>query len=280
MATPAPNAEGWNTSDVTVIWTAQDDTDGPLPGPPAVTLTAEGARQSTTSTPVCDAAGNCATGTLTGISIDKTPPQASITGVTNGAVYDLGNVPEARCEVADALSGPKSCSIAVAGGAADGTGIFTVTAAATDVADNTGSTSISYVVNRPARYVWRGFEPPVNDTAHQTGTDVSVFKAGSTVPVKLTLYDQTGNVIQPTTPPQHWLTPAQGNSTSAPVNETVYSPPASSGTRRRSANQREVNRTEASAAPARRAVDRVITTSGAYRIGRLRWRTCDATLYR
>ena len=48
-------------------------------------------------------------------------------------------------------------------------------------------------------YVYRfdGFLQPINDTAHQVGTSTSIFKAGSTVPVKLVLKDAAGNLVQP-----------------------------------------------------------------------------------
>ena len=76
-----------------------------------------------------------------------------------------------------------------------------------------------------------GFLQPINYTSHQlsTGPDVSTFKAGSTVPVKFVLKDANGNVIQAASPPQ-WLTPAKGGATTQPVDEALYSEPATTGT--------------------------------------------------
>ena len=76
-----------------------------------------------------------------------------------------------------------------------------------------------------------GFLQPINYTSHQlsTGPDVSTFKAGSTVPVKFVLKDANGNVVQAASPPQ-WLTPTKGSATSQPVDESLYSDPATTGT--------------------------------------------------
>jgi hypothetical protein len=76
-----------------------------------------------------------------------------------------------------------------------------------------------------------GFLQPINYTAHQlsTGPDVSTFKAGSTVPTKFVLKDANGKVVQAASAPQ-WLTPTKGSATTQPVDETVYSEPATTGT--------------------------------------------------
>src|SRR2546423_8294629 len=76
-------------------------------------------------------------------------------------------------------------------------------------------------------YRWDGFLQPINDTAHQQGA-YSVFKAGSTVPVKFQLKDANGNIVQAAILPG-WAIPVAGSSITASINETVYSDPASSG---------------------------------------------------
>ena len=58
-------------------------------------------------------------------------------------------------------------------------GEYTVTATATDKAGNTATDTVKYRVI----YKWDGFRQPITDTAHDQGA-VSVFKAGSTIPVK------------------------------------------------------------------------------------------------
>ncbi len=69
---------------------------------------------------------------------------------------------------------------------------------------------------------------PINDTAHTVSTTTSVFKAGSTVPAKFRITDAGGNVVQTNSPPV-WVTPVKGSATTAPVDESVYSEPAMSG---------------------------------------------------
>jgi CSLREA domain-containing protein len=77
-------------------------------------------------------------------------------------------------------------------------------------------------------YAFSGFLQPINNTAHQTGTDVSTFKAGSTVPVKFVLKDANGNVVQSASALQ-WLTPQKGSATSQAVDESVYSDTPTTG---------------------------------------------------
>ena len=86
-------------------------------------------------------------------------------------------------------------------------------------------------VNGSYRVVYRydGVLQPVNDTAHQSGTSTSVFKAGSTVPVKLQLKKKDGTVVQAVSAPK-WLTPVKGSTMSAAVDESVYTDSADSGT--------------------------------------------------
>jgi hypothetical protein len=77
-------------------------------------------------------------------------------------------------------------------------------------------------------YRWDGYLQPINDTAHQIGLDVSVFKAGSTVPAKLQLKAADGTVVQSATLPV-WLAPVDLGLMSSSIDELVYSDPASSG---------------------------------------------------
>jgi hypothetical protein len=112
----------------------------------------------------------------------------------------------------------------VTGGNANGVGTFTYTATATDQAGNTSTVTGSYTV----KYRFDGFLQPINDTAHQVGTSSSIFKAGSTVPAKFQLKKADGTVVQSAAAPA-WLTPVKGSATSAPVDETVYTAAADSG---------------------------------------------------
>jgi hypothetical protein len=147
---------------------------------PAPRLLADEGAQQSASGDAIDKAGNSATVAMTGINIDRTAPAVSVTGVTDGAVYDLGAVPAAGCSTSDALSGVATPAVvAVAGGTSHGVGLFTVTCAgASDVAGNTGSATASYAVH----YVFTGFMSPVNNPP-----TVNVVRAGQTVPVKFAL---------------------------------------------------------------------------------------------
>jgi hypothetical protein len=114
--------------------------------------------------------------------------------------------------------------VTVTGGVASGAGTFTYTATAKDRAGNVESVQGTYRVV----YRWDGFTQPINDTAHQVGSSTSIFKAGSTVPVKLALRRADGAVVQPDFAPK-WIAPVKGSATSAPVDESVYSVAADSG---------------------------------------------------
>ena len=163
---------------------------------------------------------------MSGINIDATKPVVGITGVANGGMYTLGAVPAVGCTASDAGSGLTTpCVVTVTGGTPNGVGTFTASATATDKAGNTTSSSISYRVI----YRWDGFLQPINDTAHQVGASTSIFKGGSTVPTKFVLKKADGTVVQANTLPR-WLVPAKGSSTAAPVDESVYSELATSGT--------------------------------------------------
>jgi microsomal dipeptidase-like Zn-dependent dipeptidase len=176
---PASNSAGWNAGTVTMAFSCSDALSGIETCPAPRLLADEGAQQSASGDAI-DKAGNSATAAMTGVNIDRTAPAVSVTGVTDGAVYDLGAVPAAGCSTSDALSGVATpAGVAVAGGTSHGVGIFTVTCAgASDVAGNTGSATASYAVH----YVFTGFMSPVNNPP-----TVNVVRAGQTVPVKFAL---------------------------------------------------------------------------------------------
>ena len=163
---------------------------------------------------------------MAGINIDANAPSINVNGVADGGIYTLGSVPGASCTATDSLSGVNAsgCSVKVTGGLANGVGTFSYAATATDKAGNTASVSGTYRVI----YRFDGFLQPINDTAHQVGVSTSIFKAGSTVPVKFQLKRADGAVVQANSAPL-WQVPVKGSATTAPLDESAYSDSADSG---------------------------------------------------
>ena len=223
-----PVTEGstqWFDGPVTVTWVVTDNDGGSgVPAdnvPDPVEVTASGAVSSGS---VCDAAGNCTTASVD-IGIDTTGPHVVIGGVIADTKYPLGSAPTPTCTATDSHSGlAGDCTLTAAGGNTNGVGTYTATAAASDKVGNTTTTTVEYKMV----YTWDGFLPPITSPGHQDG-DVSVFKAGSTVPVKFTLTGPDGQPIAPVTAPV-WTTPQQGAPTDSPVDQSAYSDPGDSGT--------------------------------------------------
>lgn len=217
------SASGWYTGPVTVTFTCSDSLSTIATCPDAVILTANGANSA--SGTATDRAGNTASTLVGGILIDQEKPTLTATDVTvAGGTFTLGSVPVAACTATDSFSGLASCTVTVSGGNANGVSIFTYSATATDKAGNSTTVTGTYTV----KYRFDGFLQPINDTAHQIGTSTSVFKGGSTVPVKFQLKNASGSAIQSVTAPR-WLTPVKGSAMSAPVDESVYSASPDSG---------------------------------------------------
>ncbi|MEU7824819.1 fibronectin type III domain-containing protein [Catellatospora sp. NPDC049133] len=143
----APDKAGWYRAPVTITWSSSDPSPSAgapnIPAPTAVST--QGADQVVTATS-CDPAGNCDTAHVT-VSIDTGLPAVTIAGVTAGATYERGAVPVPTCSAADDLSGlAAACTVTVSGGNPDGSGTFTVTAYADDIAGNRGEASAAYTV--------------------------------------------------------------------------------------------------------------------------------------
>ena len=80
----------------------------------------------------------------------------------------------------------------------------------------------------PPKYKWNGFFQPINDTNFYTTEKLSVFKGGSTIPVKFQLKDAFGTIVQASTTPV-WLAPQKGGVLTASIGESVYSDSGTSG---------------------------------------------------
>ncbi|HET8601893.1 MAG TPA: PxKF domain-containing protein [Segeticoccus sp.] len=76
---PAPNAAGWNTSDVTVTWTATDDRGSGVASQPGKGVILGEGRGLTTSATVRDNVGNETTAQSPPVNIDRTAPTTHVT---------------------------------------------------------------------------------------------------------------------------------------------------------------------------------------------------------
>lgn len=78
------------------------------------------------------------------------------------------------------------------------------------------------------QYKWDGFSQPINDVVYQVGQSKSVFKGGSTIPVKFQLKKSDGTPVQANIAPV-WLTPQRGLAMNSSIDESVYSVSGTSG---------------------------------------------------
>ena len=147
---PSPNAAGWNNTNVTVSFQCSDTTTPIASCSAPVLVQQEGANQVITGT-ATDIAGNTASASVT-VNLDKTSPVVTILSPSSGATIEdspvtvQGSIDEALSGVASitckgtpaTLSGSSfTCNVSLV------TGQNTIQTAATDMAGNTGSSSIT-----------------------------------------------------------------------------------------------------------------------------------------
>jgi hypothetical protein len=186
---PPANGNGWNKTDVTLTWTCSDALSGEVDAQVTETVTSEGANQSATGTCV-DRADNSATDEQGGIAIDKTEPDAPafVGGPAAGGSYYFGFVPAApTCSSSDALSGLVGCLVT---GYSAAVGSHTLTATATDYADNESTATRTYTV---LAWSLTGFYQPVD-----MGGVWNTVKGGSTVPFKFEVFAGIVELTDPT----------------------------------------------------------------------------------
>jgi hypothetical protein len=89
---------------------------------------------------------------------DKTPPVVKVTGVTDGAVYVLGAVPDAGCKTTDTGSGVAVfATLSVTGGNANHVGKFTATCSG--ARDKVGNVAPPVSASYKVRYHFNGIFP-------------------------------------------------------------------------------------------------------------------------
>lgn len=193
-ASPLPNPNGWNTSNVSFAFMAGDATSGVASTAPAANpavVIGEGAAL-TASVTVTDNAGNSESFTTPAVKIDRTAPSVRITSPSGGATYLLGEQLLAEYSCSDGLSGVASCAAPVANGDAVDTstaGAFSFGVTATDQAGNTARASNAYSIVAPG-YSFGGFFSPVDNLP-----TANTVKAGRVVPVKWSLLDANGGYV-------------------------------------------------------------------------------------
>lgn len=172
--TPAPNAAGWNNTNVTVNWNCTDAVSGPVNSTVSQTLTTEGSNLSATGT-CTDVAGNNSSNTRSGIKIDKTAPSITFNNRTpapNAAGWNNTNV-TVNWNCADTLSGPASPTASQLI-SAEGSNLSS-TGTCTDAAGNTASNTQSGIsIDKTAPTITFVSRTPAPNAAGWNNTNVTV----------------------------------------------------------------------------------------------------------
>ncbi len=186
--TPAPNAAGWNNTDVTIMYQCSDALSGVAFCPDPVLVNTEGAAQQISQTAV-DRATNQASATKI-INLDKTAPVVTITSPSSGTVVNSSTI-TLTGTVADTISGVAlvKCgrtAATVTGGSFTcsetlAVGTNSIEVQAIDKAGNAGSATTSVAFVRP---------PQITITSP---TDSALFNQ-SPITVTGTIVDPAGQV--------------------------------------------------------------------------------------
>jgi hypothetical protein len=193
----------WHADDVSIACSAEDGLSGLAdPGDASFLLSTdvpdgtENADASTDTRTVADVAGNpSVAGPIDGNMVDKKGPDISITSPSAGP-YTLLQTVAAAYGCTDGGSGLASCQGTVAGGASIDTssvGEHTFTVNATDNVENPSIRSVIYKVQYSTGTCMGSAGHAVLQPVDADGS--SVFKKGSTVPVKFRVCDALGHSI-------------------------------------------------------------------------------------
>lgn len=153
---PAPNAAGWNNTDVTVTFTCSDALSGIATCPQPSTVSSEGRGQAVTGSTI-DVAGNGATATAS-INLDNTPPTVSISSPAPGAIINVASV-TILGTISDTVSGAAGVNCNGAPATLNGSsfsctqtlilGTNNIQVQAVDVAGNTSVTTATVAFVKP-----------------------------------------------------------------------------------------------------------------------------------
>ncbi len=184
VASPPANQEGWNATDVSVSFISTDALSGVSATSPAVLVTSEGAAQEIIGT-ASDFAGNQASASAI-LNIDKTAPSVTIGMPLQGATYLLHASVASAYSCEDLLSGLRACAGPSPSGAPFDTATVGAKQFTVDAIDGAGNRTVRAHLYS-VLYGFSGFQRPVSPPPA-----VNVSKAGSTVPLKWSLYDVNG----------------------------------------------------------------------------------------
>jgi hypothetical protein len=210
--------DDWHAEDQSVTCTATDAGGLADPAQASFTLSTsvlagnDTTNASTNDVQVCDTAANCVTaGPVSGFKIDKKAPTTSVTGGGAGP-YVIGAEPTLACDSDDGSGSgdgdEATGSFTTGSGAGIGSHTFTCSGATDAVGNEADDATQSYSVI----YGICG-----GGSAHTAGQPInsngsSVFKLGSTVPVKIKMCDALGNVIEGSAPTSPRMVSSKKNS--------------------------------------------------------------------
>lgn len=223
VISPTPNSANWNNTDVTVSFTCSDAGSGVAICPAPIHVTAEGANQVFTGS-ATDVAGNTATTSVT-LNIDKTPPviTASVAPQPNANQWNNTAV-TVTFQCSDTLSGIANCpspqTISTEGANQS------ISGAATDVAGNSASTSVTINLEISSPHITASGAPPAN-AAGWNNTDVTItFQCSPAVaPITSCPASQTVSTEGAKQSFSGTVTDSAGNSATAPITLNIDKTP-------------------------------------------------------